>query len=83
MQVHEIMSGGGHLTNGQLDWELTKVRKKREDQWMRKSRTVYPYGLNDSLNEPIEDVPDHIIGLNFPSLTRSQRSFNHNKLPNL
>ena len=37
---------------------------------MLKLRTLYPYGLNDSLDEPIKGVSDHIVGLNFPSLSR-------------
>ena len=35
-----------------LDPEITKERKKREDQWMFKLRTIYQYDLiNDSLND--------------------------------
>ena len=41
-----------------MDWENTKERQKQEDQWMLKLRTVYPYGLNDSLNFPSKDATD-------------------------
>ena len=51
VQVVEKMSGDGHLGNGEIDRGVTKERRRREDQWMLKLRTVYPYGLNDSLNE--------------------------------
>ena len=61
--VLEKWEGDGHLPNrGEVDRELTKRREKQEDQWMLKLRTLYPYGLNDSLNGPIKGVPDHIVG---------------------
>ena len=44
------------IPNGKVDWENTKERQKQEDQWMLKLRTVYPYGLNDSLNFPSKDA---------------------------
>ena len=30
-----------------LDPAITKLRKTREDFWMKKLRTIYPYGLNE------------------------------------
>ena len=82
VQVLEKWEGDGHLPNrGGVGRDLTKRREKQEDQWMLKLRTLYPYGLNDSLNGPIKGVPDHIVGLNFPSLSRkysrpTHRDFN-------
>ena len=37
---------------------------------MLKLRTIYPYGLNDSLNEPLKGVMDYSVGLNYPPLPR-------------
>ena len=55
VQVVEKMSGSGRIGK-EVDPQITKERRKREDQWMLKLRTVYPYGLNDALNE-IVDTP--------------------------
>ena len=33
--------------NGKLDPVTTKYRHKREDYWMEKLQTIYPYGLNN------------------------------------
>ena len=52
-QVIENWEGDGHLPNqGGEDQDLSRKRKKQEDHWMLKLRTIYPYGLNESLNEP-------------------------------
>ena len=86
VQVIENWEGDGHLPNrGGEDQDLTRKRKKQEDHWMLKLRTIYPYGLNDSLNEPLKGVLDYSIGLNFPPLPRkytrpNQRVFNHSKM---
>ena len=82
------MSGNGRLVNGEIDPKITKERKRREDTWMLNLRTVYPYGLNDSLNFT-PDVPgascdgvNGVVGKLFPSLSRfhsrSARIHNHN-----
>ena len=62
------MSGHGRIGKD-VDPQITKERRKREDQWMLKLRTVYPYGLNDALNE-IVDITG-IVGRTFPSLQHS------------
>ena len=54
VQVLEKWEGDGHLPNRGVDRELSKRREKQEDQWILKLRTLYPYGLNDSLNGPIK-----------------------------
>ena len=59
------MSGNGKIGK-EVDPQLTKERRKREDQWMLKLRTVYPYGLNDALNEIVDTTG--IVGRTYPSL---------------
>ena len=50
IQVVEQMSSNGRLENGSIDLTIQKERKRREDGWMLKLRSVHPYGLNDGLN---------------------------------
>ena len=79
VQIIENWCGNGYLPNGKVDWENTKERQKQEDQWMLKLRTVYPYGLNDSLNFPSKDATDNHepVGRSFPSLPRKFSRPNH------
>ena len=68
VQVVDKLSGSGRIGKD-VDPRITKERRKREDQWMLKLRTVYPYGFNDALNEIIETSGG--IGRPFPSLPRA------------
>jgi hypothetical protein len=72
VQIIENWCGDGYLPNRKADWENTKERQKQEDQWMLKLRTVYPFGLNDSLNFSSKDATDNHepVGRSFPSLPR-------------
>jgi len=45
-QIIEKLPGSGY-TNGELDETMTKIRKDHEDEWMKKLRTIFPYGLNE------------------------------------
>ena len=86
VQIIENWEGDGHLPNrGGEDQDLSRKRKKQEDHWMLKLRTIYPYGLNDSLNEPLKGVMGDSVGLNYPPLPRkytrpNNRVFNHSKI---
>ena len=79
VQIIENWCGDGYLPNGKVDWEATIERQKQEDQWMLKLRTVYHYGLNDSLNFPSKDATDNHepVGRIFPSLPRKFSRPNH------
>ena len=84
VQIVEKLKGNGRKNN-MLDPEITKERKKREDQWMIKLRTVYPYGLNDSLNDQssmkVVDTTGITALLFSPlprTLSRPPRVHNHN-----
>ena len=87
VQVAERLVGDGRLADGVIDPEFTKLRRTREDSWMLKLRTVYPYGLNDDLNfASSSKFPQYsnfgIIGKIFPPLPRQHartwRTHNHN-----
>ena len=84
VQIVEKLKGNGRKNN-MLDPEITKERKKREDQWMIKLRTIYPYGLNDSLNNQssmkVVDTTGITALLFSPlprTLSRPPRVHNHN-----
>ena len=91
VQIVEQMSGNGRLANGKVDLDIQRERKKREDGWMLKLRSVYPYGLNDGLNSmPEGGLPyasregiDGVVGKLFPALPRQNsrvvRSRSHYK----
>ena len=90
VQIVEKMSGNGRLASGEIDLVIQKERKRREDEWMLKLRTVYPYGLNDSLNTS-PNLPyasregiAGVVGKLFPALprnnTRVVRSRNRRKV---
>ena len=50
VQIIEKWRGNGRTERGSIDLGLAVLRRKRETEWMRKLRTVYPYGLNDRLD---------------------------------
>ena len=68
IQIIEHFEGTGYLNN-KIDPESRKIRLEREDFWIKKLRTVYPYGLNERTRDTHTDRP---IGLMFPSIPRSR-----------
>ena len=71
-QVLENMPGSGYLNNNEVDEEMAIRRKAREDLWMKRFRTIYPYGLNEkavSKNSDAEAI-EPAIGKLYPSLER-------------
>ena len=44
-QIIEKLPGTGFDENGNLDEKCTKIRKDKEDIWIKKMRTIFPYGL--------------------------------------
>ena len=46
IQDLEKLPGDGYK-NGSRDKEMYAHRLKREDFWIKKLRTIYPYGLNE------------------------------------
>ena len=64
---------------------MREYRLKREDYWIKKLRTVYPYGLNERTKFMNEDAP---VGRLFPALPRygekylEQRARPHRNLGN-
>ena len=66
IQILEKLPGNGYL-NGIVDDKMRDYRLEREDYWIKKLRTVYPYGLNERTKFMNQDVP---IGKQFPALPR-------------
>jgi hypothetical protein len=79
IQVIEVFEGDGY-TNGKVDEDMRRIRREREDWWMKTLRTIYPYGLNDQHKKQHSTSS---VGLHFFPLTRyaprpSVRSRNKN-----
>ena len=75
-QILEKLPGNGYNSSGEIDLDMLKVRKAREDEWIKKLRTIYPYGLNESASDKETDssVLHPAVGKLYPALPRSSRS---------
>ena len=71
-QILEKLPGDGYLPSGEIDPEMMRIRKAREDVWMKKLRTIYPYGLNEKASDKVTDssVIEPAVGRLFPALPR-------------
>ena len=70
IRVLEKLSGNGYK-NGKRDKEMYKHRLEREDFWMKKLRTLYPYGLNEkSKDMNKKSYLNWPVGTLFPPLSR-------------
>ena len=71
-QILEKLPGTGYNSSGEVDPEMLKLRKSREDEWIKKLRTLYPYGLNESASdkETNSSVIHPAVGRLFPPLPR-------------
>ena len=69
IRVIEVLPGNGYK-NGSMDQEMTNMRKKREDHWMKTLRTIYPYGLCDKFKKEGKISSDAPKGKLFPPIPR-------------
>jgi len=69
--ILEKLPGNGYK-NGTRDLAMLRYRLEREDYWIKKLRTVYPYGLNERTKLMNSDVP---AGKLFPPLPRHGTRF--------
>ena len=74
-QILEKLPGNGYTASGDVDPAMLIIRKAREDEWMKKLRTIYPYGLCESASDKETDssVLHPAVGKLFPPLPRSNR----------
>ena len=73
IQVITKFEGDGYDDSGEVDSKLREQRLEHEDFWIKRMRTIYPYGLNDKAKEYNQGDPR--VGRLFPRLPRdSQRS---------
>ena len=69
IQVLEILPGSGYNEFNEVDEENRKLRLEKEDIWMKKLRTIYPYGLNERAKQKVSnDISLTPVGSIFPSL---------------
>ena len=74
IQILEKLPGNGYK-NGARDKAIYQYRLERQDYWIKKLRTIYPYGLNDKTKSSSDDIP---TGQQFPPLPR----FSHRQTEN-
>ena len=72
-QILEKLPGTGYNQQGELDLDMLKIRKAHEDIWIKKLRTIYPYGLNEKASDKETDssVIEPAIGKLYPPLPRN------------
>ena len=44
-QIIEKLPGNGYNPDGSINKEMSKIRKDKEDEWIKKMRVIFPYGL--------------------------------------
>ena len=74
IQVLEKLVGTGYDGDGLLDSDITKFRQTREDFWIKRLRTIYPYGLNEKALDKISDSSNirTAVGSLYPPLDRNK-----------
>ena len=70
VQIIEKLEGSGRTARNAIDPSETAKRRAREVSWMLKLRTVYPYGLNDRIDE-YQREQRKCIANKFPPLKRN------------
>ena len=75
VNIIEKLPGDGRGDDGSIDPSDARLRRKKERDWMRKLRTVYPFGLNDRTgDEYMFEKGNENIFLQFPPLPRVKNS---------
>ena len=88
-QILEKLVGTGYDNDGLLDSNVTKLRQIREDFWIKRLRTLYPYGLNEKAFDKISDSTEisNAVGKLYPPLDRNKvrpvRTRRRDKSPNI
>ena len=72
-QIIEKLPGSGFTNTGELDDTITKLRKDREDVWIKQLRTIFPYGLNEKVagKETNSSLIHPATGKLFPPIPRT------------
>ena len=72
VNIIEKLPGNGRDNDGNMDPAVTRIRKRKETNWMLKLRTVFPFGLNDRVGDEYMTNRDHCnVSSKFPSLKRT------------
>ena len=92
-QIIEKLPGTGYREDGTIDKEMSKVRKDKEDIWIKKLRSLFPYGLNEKARDKVNDcsIIHEAVGRSFlgfpvprngtrPTRSRENRNKNNNVL---
>ena len=54
-QIIEKLPGTGYKDDGTIDFAMSKMRKDKEDIWIKKMRTLFPYGLCEKARNKVND----------------------------
>ena len=66
-QIIEKLPGTGYKDDGTIDFAMSKLRKDKEDIWIRKMRTLFPYGLCEKARKKTNDcsIVHEVVGKSF------------------
>ena len=66
-QIIEKLPGTGYKDDGTIVLAMLKLRKDKEDIWIRKLRTLFPYGLCEKAKKKVNDssVVHEAVGRSF------------------
>ena len=71
VHIIEKLPGDGRSDDGSIDPGMTNLRRKKETSWMLSLRTVFPFGLNDRVeDEYMTEKGNCNIASKFPTLKR-------------
>ena len=54
-QIIEKFPGNGYNNDGSIDEGMSKIRKDKEDEWIKKMRVIFSYGLCEKAREKEND----------------------------
>ena len=72
-QILEKLPGSGYDINGEVDENMTERRLERENFWILKFRTLFPYGLNEKLSGKLSNSSkvETAVGRFYPPIPRN------------
>ena len=84
-QIIEHFQGTGYDESGSIDSDTSRTRHIREDFWIKKLRTLYPYGPNEKALDKVCDANEVgvAVGKIFPPLDRIKDRPNRSRRPNI
>ena len=76
ISILEKLKGNGRTPRGAIDATQTSERRSKEKEWMKKLRTLFPYGLNHDTDKNLEHG-DFVTAHCFPKLKETVKNNEH------